>query len=48
MTVYPLHAIFCILWHVVVKLEIFSDNSVCLVYVLFFPIKKEKITPRGP
>ena len=48
MVVYPIPAIFYLLWHVVVKLEIFSDNSICLVYALFFSIKKEKITPRGP
>ena len=36
MTVYPIHAIFWILWHVMVKLESFSD----LVYAFFFLNKK--------
>ena len=44
MTVYPIHAIFYLLWHVVVKLEIFSDNSICLVYAFFFNKKGENYT----
>ena len=40
MTVNPIHAIFCILWHVMVKLEFFSDNSICLVYAFFFLNKR--------
>ena len=36
MTVDPIHAIFYVLWHVMVKLEFFSENSICLVYAFFF------------
>ena len=40
MTVYPIHAIFCILWHLMVKLEFFSDKSICFKFMHFFLNKK--------